>query len=122
LADFIEKHRARVRQLETTLSKLQGAGKCSLLVAKQLRGDERRGNRSAIDANKRPASTLRALMDGARNQFLPGTCFTRDEHGRVGGSDSRDARQDRFQGRSGAHDLLKHEDLIDLLPENDVLV
>jgi hypothetical protein len=33
-----------------------------------------------------------------------------------------EAREDSFQGGRGAHDLLKHEDLIDLLPEDDVLV
>src|ERR1700733_6667938 len=61
-------------------------------------------------------------MYGASDQFLPGTCFARNQHRRVGGSDFHDARKDSFQGGRGAHDLLKHEDLIDLLPEDDVLV
>src|SRR5260370_11483697 len=122
LADFIEKNRAGVRQLKTTLSALEGTGKCPLLVAKQFRGDQRRRNRGAIHANKSLGSTLRTLMYSARNQFLPGACFARNQHGRVGGSDFHDAGEDSFQGGRGAHDLLKHEDLIDLLPEDHVLV
>src|SRR6202171_2611643 len=122
LADFIEKNRARVRQLKTTLSALQGTGEGSFLVAKQFRGDERRRNRGAIHANKSLAGTLRTLMYGARNQFLPGTCFARNQHRRVGGSDFHDAGKDGLQGGRGAHDLFKHEDLIDLLPEDHVLV
>src|SRR5258708_3884001 len=64
----------------------------------------------------------RTLMYGARNQFLSGTCFARNQHRRVGGSDFHDAGKDGFQGGRGAHDLLKHGDLIDLLPERHVLV
>src|SRR5882672_1325324 len=57
----------------------------------------------------------------ARNQFLRGAGFAGNQHCGVGGRDFHDAREDRFQGGRGAHDLLKHEDLIDLLPEDDVL-
>src|ERR1700730_196051 len=101
---------------------LQGTGECSFLVAKQFGGDQRRRNRGAIHGNKSLASTLRTLMYSARDQFLPGTCFARNQHRRVGGSDFHDARKDSFQGGRGAHYLLKHDDLIDLLPEDDVLV
>src|SRR6266478_3197121 len=86
------------------------------------RSDERRRNRGAIHANKGLASTLRTLMYSARNQFLPGACFACNQHRRVGGSDFHDARKDSFQRGRGAHDLLKHEDLIDLLPEGYVFV
>src|SRR6202521_709661 len=41
---------------------------------------------------------------------------------RVGGSDFHDARKDRLQGGRGAHDLLKHEELIDLLSQREVLL
>src|SRR6202521_4616512 len=41
---------------------------------------------------------------------------------RVGGSDFHDARKDSFQGWRGAHDLLKHENLINLLSQRDVLL
>src|SRR6266852_1089743 len=61
-------------------------------------------------------------MYGARNQFLPGTCFARNQHRRAGGSDSHDAGKDIFQGGRGAHDLFKHEDLIDLLSQREVLL
>src|SRR5216684_6397926 len=61
-------------------------------------------------------------MYGARNQFLPGTCFARNQHRRAGGSDIHDDGKDSFQGGRGAHDLLKHEDLIDLLSQREVLL
>src|SRR6266478_3059638 len=86
------------------------------------RSDERRRNRGAIHANKGLASTLRTLMYSARNQFLPGACFACNQHRRVGGSDFHDARKDSFQRGRGAHDLLKHEDLIDLLSQRDVFI
>jgi len=122
LADFVQKNRAGVRQLKTAPSLLQSAGKCPLLVAKQFRGDERRRNCGAIDGNKRVASTLRTLMYGSRNQFLPSAGFARNQHRRIGGSNFHDARKDSFQSGRGTHNLLKHEDLIDLLPQDNVLV
>jgi len=59
---------------------------------------------------------------GAGDQFFSGTSFACNQHGRIGWSDLHDAREDRFQGGRGAHDLLEHEGLIDLLPEDHVLV
>src|SRR6266849_1151244 len=91
-------------------------------MTKQFRGDERRRNRGAIYADKSMARTLGTLMDGTRNQFLPGTCFARDQHRGVGGSDLHDAGKDRFQRGRGADDLLKHEDLIDLLAQREVFI
>src|SRR6266404_4045649 len=61
-------------------------------------------------------------MYGARNQFLPGTCFARNQNRGIGGSDFHDAGKNSFQGGGGAHDLLKHEDLIDLLSQREVLL
>src|SRR3984893_15963647 len=61
-------------------------------------------------------------MYGTRNQFLAGTGFARNQHRRVGRSDLYDAGKDTFQCGRGAHDLLKHEDLIDLLSQRNVLL
>src|ERR1700731_1641675 len=61
-------------------------------------------------------------MYGTRNQFLAGTGFARNQHRRVGRSDLYDAGKDTFQCGRGAHDLLKHEDLINLLSQRDVLL
>jgi hypothetical protein len=55
-------------------------------------------------------------------QLLPGTYFNRNQHRRVGGSDVHDARKDAFQGGQGTNNLVDHEDLINLLPEDDVLI
>src|SRR5258707_46307 len=61
-------------------------------------------------------------MYGTRNQFFPSSCFARDQHRRVRRSDFHDAGKDTFQSGRGAHDLLKHEDLIDLLSQGEVLL
>ncbi len=61
-------------------------------------------------------------MYGARNQFLPGTCFAGNQHGRVGGSDFHDAGKDSFQGGRGVHDLLEHERLVYLFQDKVLLV
>lgn len=61
-------------------------------------------------------------MDSARNQLLPGACFARNQYRSVGRRDSHDAGEDSFQGRRRAYNLLKHQDLIDLLSQRDVLL
>src|SRR5258708_2820174 len=61
-------------------------------------------------------------MDGPRNQFLPCTCFASNQHCGVGRSDFDDARKNSFQWGRGADDLLKHEDLIDMLSQREVLL
>src|SRR5580658_4366763 len=61
-------------------------------------------------------------MYGTRNQFLPGSCFASNQCCRVGGGHFYDTGEDSFQGRRRAHHFLKHEDLIDLLSQSEVLL
>src|SRR4029077_21082612 len=53
LSDFIQKERAPVGRFESPDSPLNGAREGALLMAEELRGDERRGNRGAVDADER---------------------------------------------------------------------
>src|SRR2546422_6666754 len=62
------------------------------------------------------------LVDGACYQLLPSACFARNQYCRVRGSDAHDAGKDSLQSGRGSHNLLKHEDLIDLLSQRDVLL
>src|ERR1700732_2696530 len=61
-------------------------------------------------------------MYGPRNQFLSGTGFARNQHRRVRGRHLYNPGEDSFQGGRGAYDLLKHEDLIDVLSQREVLL
>ena len=53
LADLVEKQRAAVGPLEPAAAGLDRPGKCATLVAEQLRIDQFRRNRPAIDAIER---------------------------------------------------------------------
>src|SRR5262245_40707562 len=84
LADLVEKDGARMRQFKPTPSLLRGAGKGALLVAEQLRRDERCWRRRAIEADEHPFGPTRVPVNGPCDQFLPGARFTGDENRRIG--------------------------------------
>src|SRR3984893_2148899 len=62
------------------------------------------------------------LVYGASNQFFSGAGFAGDEHRGIGGGHFHDAREHALQGWRRSHNLLKHERLIDLLPERKVFI
>src|SRR6266702_3358795 len=68
------------------------------------------------------AGTLRMLVYGASNQFFSGAGFAGDEHRGIGGGHFHDAGEHALQGWRRSHNLLKHERLIDLLPQRKVFV
>src|SRR6202040_1746893 len=79
-------------------------------------------NRRTVYADERLARTLRMLVYGASNQFFSGAGFAGDEHRGIGGGHFHDAREHALQGWRRAHNLLKHERLIDLLPQRNIFV
>src|SRR5258708_265493 len=109
-------------KLKAALATLHRASKGAFLVAKQLRGDQGGRNRCTVYANKRLARTLRVLVYGASNQFFSCAGFARDQHRGIGGGHFHNAREHPLQGWRRSHNLLKHEDLINLLPERKVFV
>src|SRR5258706_11970992 len=76
LADLVEKDRAGARELEPTLAPLQRAGEGPLLVAEQLRGDERRWDGGAVDGDERMRRPAGSLVDGPGDQLLPRSRLT----------------------------------------------
>src|ERR1700688_3003705 len=62
------------------------------------------------------------LVYGASNQFFSGTGFAGDQHRGIGGGHFHYTGEHGLQRRRRAHNLLKHEDLINLLPERKVFV
>src|SRR6476646_10363501 len=62
------------------------------------------------------------LVYGASKQFFSGAGFAGDEHRGIGGGHFHDTREHALQSWRRTHNLLKHEPLIDLLPERKVFV
>src|SRR3989442_4358149 len=63
IGDFIEKKRSAPGKLELPLLSLMRAGERTLLVAEQLRLDQRVRDRAAVDADERPLAAGAQLMD-----------------------------------------------------------
>src|SRR5262249_39027111 len=108
LTNLIEEDSPAVGHLEAAPAWLGSPGKRSLLMAEQLRGDERGWNRGAVDTDEGVRRSLRSLVDRAGDELLPGTGLPGDQHGRIRRSDLRDVRQYRAQGRRDANDLFEH--------------
>src|SRR6267143_676300 len=83
LADFIEKDRAAIGELETPDVPFKSAGKGSLDMPKQFALYKARRNGAAIDLQKRPVLACAAVMNRACDQFLPGAGFAIDQHGGI---------------------------------------
>src|ERR1035438_3470547 len=93
-ADFVQKQRAPVGQLEATGSPLGRAGKCALFVAEDLAFDERFRDGRAVDRDKRTRLARAQVMQGAGHQFLACAAFAGDEHRNVGGGNLLDEAED----------------------------
>ena len=74
------KMRAAVGQLELALLLLAGAGERALLVAEQLRFEQRLGQRRAGDRHERLRGAVAGVVDGARDQLLAGAALALDQH------------------------------------------
>src|SRR5262249_49434137 len=93
LADFVEEDRPHVRQFKAAAALLHCSRERSFLMAKEFRGNKRRGNRGAIHAEKRLARTSRPLVYGSCDQFLAGAGFTRYQYGGLSRSHFHDVRE-----------------------------
>ncbi len=84
VADLVEKQRAAVRLQQLAGRALAArARKRALLVAEQLRLDQRLRNRRAVHRDERPVATRRIVVDRLREQFLAGAGLARDQHRNV---------------------------------------
>src|SRR2546430_423662 len=122
VADFVEQDGATVRRFESAETSLQRAGKGALLVAEQLRRDERGGDRRAIHADEGAARTARALVDRARDQLLAGASLAEDEDGGICWGDLRDLCQHLAERRRGADDLFEHRGAVDIFAQHQILI
>ena len=122
VANLVEKDGAALRQLEAPLLARVRAGEGALLVAEQLRLDQRVGQRRAAHFHERLLGAQRVVVNGMRNQLLAGARLAADEHGGVGLRYLRDLLVHLARGTAGADDVREVVALAQLLPQVGVLV
>ena len=84
LAQFIEKKRAMIGELEQADAPAVGAGERAALVAEKFALQQTLGNRAAIDRNEWTLRRTAAAMNAAGDQFLARAGFAAHEHVDVG--------------------------------------
>ena len=77
IADFVQKNRAAVRQLEPADALRDRSGKRAALVPEQFRFEQAGGNRGAIDFDERAFAPRAQIVDRAGDQFLARAGFAR---------------------------------------------
>ena len=84
VANFVEKQRPVVRQLEASgLARIR-AGKRALFVAEQFGFEQSLGNGGAVDGDKRAVGSGAERVQCARVQLLAGAAFAEQQHGGIG--------------------------------------
>src|SRR5262249_7915238 len=89
LADLVEEERASRRRLELADAPLGRPGEGAALVAEELALEELVRDRGAVERDERPAPAG-MVVEGLRDQLLPGAGLALDEHGGVGRRDAPD--------------------------------
>ena len=79
LADFVQKERAAIGQLEASLTPVGGARERALLVPEDLAFEQRLGNGRAVDRDERKRGARTELVDRLRHQFLARARLAADE-------------------------------------------
>ena len=121
VADLVEEERAAMRQLEAARLARGGAGERALLVAEQLRLEQRLGNRRAVDRDERSVGARAQRVQRAREQLLAGAALAFEEHGRVGRRRAMQLLRHLPQLRILADDARRAAPLGELLLQQEVL-
>src|SRR5260370_15111745 len=80
LTDFVKEEGAFFRKLEPAQSPLRCPRKGPLLMTKQLRCNQRRGDCSTIHANESTRESLTALVNRASDQLFACACLTSEKN------------------------------------------
>jgi hypothetical protein len=107
IADFVQKKSAFVGHFKAADSLRNGASESASLMAKKLAFKKIGGNGGAVQANESAAAPRTEIVDGTRDQFLAGACFSLDEDAGVGGRNALDIFQHRPQLSALPYDLLE---------------
>ena len=122
VADLVEKQRAAFGELEAPLLARVGAGERPLLVAEELRLDQRVRQRAAADLDERLLRARRVVVDGVRDQLLAGAGFAAQQHRRARPRHLGDLLVDPLHRAAVADDAGKVVALLQLLPEVRVFI
>jgi len=102
IADLVEEHHAGVGALEVARPLVGGAGERAALVAEQLGGGDRGGDRGDVDADVGPAGARSDRVQRARDQLLAGSGLTLHEDRPARARRIADLRAQRVDGGAGA--------------------
>ena len=106
VTDLVQEQGAAVGALEPPLARLDGAREAPALVAEELRVDQVRGDRAAVDPDERSGGSNRPRVDRARDHFLAGAGLSEDQDRKIRPRDQLDALEHGAQPSVGAHDRL----------------
>ncbi|TKS57711.1 MAG: hypothetical protein EWM73_03739 [Nitrospira sp.] len=81
IADLVQEDRAVVRQLEITFSIGRGTGKAAFAMAEEFAFEKFGRNGRHIDGDKGLAGTWAEPVDGAGEQFFPGSRLAQHKDG-----------------------------------------
>jgi hypothetical protein len=81
LADFVEKQRATVRQLELADFSGSGAGVSAAFVAEEFVFDKPFGNGGSVERHKRMLGARAEMMNRAREELFSGAALSEQENG-----------------------------------------
>jgi hypothetical protein len=102
LADLVQEERAAMRELECSLTALDGAGERPFLVPKQLALDQRAHQSAAIHRHERTVLALAGGVHRARQHVFPCPGFATDQQGRVGHAHPLEQTEDLAHRRVAA--------------------
>ena len=120
IADFIEKQRAAVGELELPRLAVGGAGERPLLVAEQLGLEQRLRDGRTIDRHERAVGAGTQRVQRSGEQLLAGAALAFDQDGRVGRRRAMQRERHRLQLRVVADNLRRAAALRQLLFQQDV--
>src|SRR5262249_1013922 len=98
LADFVEKQRPAVGELEASDAFVDRAGKGAFDVSEQLAFEQACGYRTAIDLDQRPLFARPAVVKRARDEFLAGACFPSNQDRCVRAGDTFELLREAEEG------------------------
>ena len=121
LADLVQEERSAVGDLEAAGPGGDRAREGALLVAEELRLDQRRWDGGAVDPDERAGAAGAALVDRAGEELLPRTGFTEEQDCRVGRGHLRHPREHEADRAALADDLVEVVRRPHFLSQRDVL-
>src|SRR5208283_4306836 len=107
VADFIEKKRTMIGELESAFLLHQGSSESPFLVSKQFTFQQSRGNRSTVHSHQHTISPRAEIMNCACNHFFARSSLAVQKHRRVGRRNNGDLFQHFVQRFAFADDVLK---------------